>query len=101
MDKHITKRMSQLSKVQRGLDRSHPEFKKQSIDKLAQHLNKAMSNVHQLEQQHNELGFRIMVAKMVATDAVIMLTDKFSSNEEIESILIELIETLDGVEASV
>lgn len=94
---HITKRMTQLGKVSRGLDRSHPEFKRQCIDKLARPLSKAINSVIDLEKEHEESCLRMAVARTIAIDAISMLEEK-QDVKEIISVLVELIETLDGVE---
>lgn len=36
MHEHITKRMSNLAKLSRGLDQSHPEYIRKSRQKLSQ-----------------------------------------------------------------
>lgn len=94
---YITKRMSLLAKVQRGLDRSHPEFKERCIDALAKPLSKAIASLEQLEKEHEELNFRAMCARSIALDIAYDLEQKHGDKETIK-ILYELISTLDGEE---
>jgi hypothetical protein len=89
--------MTQLGKVSRGLDRSHPEFKQQCIDKLTRSLSKAINSVIDLEKEHEEACLRMAVVRTIAIDAISMLEEK-QDVKEIISVLVELIETLDGVE---
>ena len=51
----ITKRMSNLGKVSRGLDQTHPEYSRKSRAKLGQLLQKAIGQVYQLERDHEQL----------------------------------------------
>lgn len=94
---YITKRMSLLAKVQRGLDRSHPEFKERSIDALAKPLSKAIAHVKQLEQQHDQLSFRAMCARSTVLDVIYELEQQHGDKNTI-AILYELVSTLDGEE---
>ncbi|MEC7118812.1 MAG: hypothetical protein VXW65_02780 [Pseudomonadota bacterium] len=48
----ITKRMSALGKVSRGLDQTHPEYKRKSRQKLGPLLQQAIGQVYQLERDH-------------------------------------------------
>lgn len=95
---YITKRISHLAKVSRGLDRSHPEFKQQPIDKLAKSLRKAIHGVSVLEHSHDELGLNMSVARSIAVDAIQMIEDD-CNKQDVVAVIVELINTIDGMEA--
>lgn len=54
MHEHITKRMSNLAKLSRGLDQSHPEYIRKPRHKLCRSLQKAIKQVQQLEHDYDE-----------------------------------------------
>lgn len=65
----ITKRMTKLGKVSRGLDQSHPEHNRKPRYKLSRSLRKAIKQVYQLEQEHEEL----LISRWCLIDLVVEL----------------------------
>ena len=58
----ITKQMTALAKVSRGLDQTHPEYNRKPRHKLGQLLQQAIGQVYQLERDHE--------AKLITLDVM-------------------------------
>ncbi|MCF8999675.1 hypothetical protein [Acinetobacter nectaris] len=95
--KHITKAMSHLAKVSRGLDRSHPEFKQQPVDSLAKPLQKATKQVYKLEKEHGALITDVAISRSMLIDVVQMIQTNYPQDTVINS-LVEVINCLGGEE---
>jgi hypothetical protein len=89
--KYITKAISQLSKVSRGLDRSHPEYEPKDQDKLANYLRRAIKAVHKLERNHDELRTDICSVHNMLTELMVDVKDKHIPHEEIVNRLLEIL----------
>lgn len=97
---HITKAISHLSKVSRGLDRSHPEFKQQPVDKLAKPLQKAIGQVYKIQKEHETLLTDVAISRSMLIDAVQMMQEEYPHSTVIDT-LVEIIDCLGGEETEV
>ncbi|MBF7694552.1 hypothetical protein [Acinetobacter rathckeae] len=97
--RYITKAMSHLAKVSRGLDRSYPEFKQQPVDSLAKPLQKAIKQVYKLEKEYDALITDVAISRSILIDAVQMMQENHPQDTVINS-LVEVIDCLGGEEVN-
>lgn len=92
---YITKCTCQSDKVQQGLDNSHPDFKRQSKDRLVSSLNKVF-NTNELET-HKILESSVMIPKIKIIEVIEMLENEVDTLE-IALALCALVEMFDAVD---
>ena len=90
--KYITKVTAQLSKVSRGLDKSHPEYKPTDTDKLARHLRRAMKSIRKLERNHDDLQTDICTINSMMTDLMVEVQKRQIDYTDIPGRIVEIID---------
>lgn len=91
----ITKRMSHLSAISRGLDKTNPEHLHKSRQELAQKLRRVIASVSELEADHDENLNTLATIRSLAFDLINLAHAPVFDRAELESVAIDLIECLE------
>lgn len=89
---HITKAISHLAKVSRGLDRSHPEYETKDQDKLAKHLRRAIKTVHKLERNHDGLQTDVCNINGMLVDLMVEIQEQRINYGDIPDRIVEILQ---------
>lgn len=95
---HITKAISHLAKVSRGLDRSHPEYEAKDQDKLAKHLRRAIKAVYQLENNYADLQTEVCTVNSMLMDLMADIQQQSIHYGAVPNRIAEILQVTQGEE---
>jgi len=91
----ITKRLSHLSAISRGLDITNPEHKHKSRQELAQKLRRVIASVIELEADHDENLNTLAMIHCFAFDLINLVHAPVLDRAALEMVAIDFIECLE------